>query len=187
MISSQLSHNEMMGSQVKRLLSGVSDHGDQHLAEVETDLVQMNILLGEAIKKLGASFMAIHGALCIQQETVNLLLSGGTPAPECVARLEAIHGEIGQHVNAAVTGLQFQDMTSQLIGRMVEHLAGLRDVFGALDTGSSSVLPESGNEEIIVLLNNLNKVLAERSMVLEGSLRKAVNQRHMESGDIELF
>jgi hypothetical protein len=174
MISSQLSHNEMMGSQVKRLLSGVSDHGDQHLAEVETDLVQMNILLGEAIKKLGASFMAIHGALCIQQETVNLLLSGGTPAPECVARLEAIHGEIGQHVNAAVTGLQFQDMTSQLIGRMVE-------------TGSSSVLPESGNEEIIVLLNNLNKVLAERSMALEGSLRKAVNQRHMESGDIELF
>jgi hypothetical protein len=70
---------------------------------------------------------------------------------------------------------------------MVEHLAGLRDVFGALDTGSSSVLPESGNEEIIVLLNNLNKVLAERSMALEGSLRKAVNQRHMESGDIELF
>lgn len=179
--------NEMMGSQVKCLLSGVSDHGDRHLAEVETDLVQMNSLLGEAIKKLGASFMAIHGALCIQQDTVNLLLSGGTPAPECVARLEAIHGEIGQHVNAAVTGLQFQDMTSQLIGRMVTHLAGLRDVFGALGTGSSNVLPESDQEDIVTLLNSINQMLAQRSIALEGSVRKAVSQRHMESGDIELF
>jgi len=179
--------NEMMGSQVKCLLSGVSDHGDRHLAEVETDLVQMNILLGEAIKKLGASFMAIHGALCIQQETVNLLLSGGTPAPECIARLEAIHGEIGQHVNAAVTGLQFQDMTSQLIDRMVTHLAGLRDVFGALDSGSSNVLPESDHEDIVSLLNSINRILAERSVALEDVARKAVSQRHMESGDIELF
>lgn len=179
--------NEMMGSQVKCLLSGVSDHGDRHLAEVETDLVQMNILLGEAIKKLGASFMAIHGALCIQQETVNLLLSGGTPAPECIARLEAIHGEIGQHVNAAVTGLQFQDMTSQLIDRMVTHLAGLRDVFGALDSGSSNVLPESDHEDIVSLLNSINRMLAERSVALEDVARKAVSQRHMESGDIELF
>lgn len=179
--------NEMMGSQVKRLLSGVSGHGDQHLAEVETDLVQMNILLGEAIKKLGASFMAIHDALCIQQETVNALLSGRTPAPECIARLEAIHGEIGQHVNAAVTGLQFQDMTSQLIGRMVTHLTGLRDVFGALDTGSANVLPESDHEDIVTLLNSINQMLAERSVALEGAVRRAVNQRHMESGDIELF
>ncbi|MDP2025157.1 chemotaxis protein [Sulfuriferula sp.] len=179
--------NEMMGSQVKCLLSGVSGHGDRHLAEVETDLVQMNILLSEAIKKLGASFMAIHGALCIQQETVNLLLSGGTPAPECVARLEAIHGEIGQHVNAAVTGLQFQDMTSQLIGRMVTHLAGLRDVFGALDSGSANVLPESDHEDIVTLLDSINQMLAERSVALEGAVRKAVSQRHMESGEIELF
>ena len=179
--------NQVMGSQVKSLLSGVSDQGDRHLVEVETDLVQMNILLSEAIKKLGSSFMAIHGALSIQQETVNLLLSGGTPAPECVARLEAIQGEIGQHVNAAVTGLQFQDMTSQLIGRMVTHLSGLRDVFGALDTGSSNVLPESNHEDIVTLLNSLNQMLADRSVALEGALRKAVNQRHMESGDIELF
>ncbi|HUW27495.1 MAG TPA: chemotaxis protein [Sulfuriferula sp.] len=182
-----MASSEMMGSQVKCLLSGVSDHGDRHLAEVETDLVQMNILLAEAIKKLGASFMAIHGALCIQQETVSQLLSGGAPAPECVARLEAIHGEIGQHVNAAVTGLQFQDMTSQLIGRMVTHLAGLRDMFGALGTGSSNVLPESDQQDIVTLLNCVNQMLAQRSVALEGSVRKAVSQRHMESGDIELF
>ena len=187
MASSEMMPHQIMNSQVKRLLSGVSEHGDQHLAEVETDLVQMNILLGEAIKKLGSSFMAIHSALCIQQETVSALLSGRTPAPECIARFHAIHGEIGQHVNAAVTGLQFQDMTSQLIGRMVTHLTELRDVFGALDAGSSNLLPESGHEEIAVLLNDINKVLAERRKALDGVLRSAVSQRHMESGDIELF
>ncbi|MHB1247633.1 MAG: chemotaxis protein, partial [Sulfuriferula sp.] len=72
-------------------------------------------------------------------------------------------------------------------GRMVTHLSGLRDVFGALDTGSTNVLPESNHEDIITLLNSLNQMLAERSVVLEGALRRAVSQRHMESGDIELF
>lgn len=180
-------HEKGLNAEVKRLLSGVSDHGDQHLAEVETDLVQMNTLLTEAIKKLAASFMAIHEAVCIQQETLNLLISSGTPASECVARLETIRGEISQHVNAAVTGLQFQDMTSQLIGRMEKHLAGLRDVFGVLDPGGSGMSLESGDEEILTLLNSISRALAERGVALEGELRRAVSQRHMESGDIELF
>jgi hypothetical protein len=46
--------------EIKKLLTGLSEHGSQHLSEIETDLVQTNILLSEAIEKLSASFMAIH-------------------------------------------------------------------------------------------------------------------------------
>jgi len=60
-----------MNTQVMRLLSGVSVHGDQHLAEVERDLVQMDVLLDEAIKKLCTNFMAIHHAVDRQQEALN--------------------------------------------------------------------------------------------------------------------
>ncbi len=171
-----------MNTQVMRLLSGVSVHGDQHLAEVERDLVQMDVLLDEAIKKLCTNFMAIHHAVDRQQEALNGLLAGSIPAAECAARFEALRGEIGQHVGAAVTGLQFQDMTSQLIGRMVQHLAGLRDVFGALDTNGAA-LPESGSEALLALLGDIGSRVGVRS----SGVRSTVNQRHMESGDIELF
>ncbi|MBI3431887.1 MAG: chemotaxis protein [Hydrogenophilales bacterium] len=178
---------ELMNAQVIRLLSGVSVHGDQHLAEVERDLVQMDVLLSEAIKKLCASFMAIHHAIDLQQETLKGMLSAEKAAPEQAARLEALREEIGQHVGAAVTGLQFQDMTSQLIGRMVQHLAGLRDVFGALGTNGSTDLPESGSEEMLAMLSHISDRVGARCTELAGTVRSTVNQRHMESGDIELF
>lgn len=169
-----------------RLLSGVSRHGDQHLAEVERDLVQMDVLLNEAVKKLCANFMAIHHAIGLQQEALKSTVSAGKPAPEQAARLDMLREEIRQHVGAAVTGLQFQDMTSQLIGRMVQHLAGLRDIFGTLVNGTAD-LPESGSEEMMVMLNRISDRVGARCGELTGAVRSTVNQHHMESGDIELF
>ncbi len=187
MFSRESRPDELMNTQVMRLLSGVSAHGDQHLAEVERDLVQMDALLGEAIKKLCASFMAIHHAVDLQQETLKGMLAAEIPAPEQAARLEALREEIGRHVSAAITGLQFQDMTSQLIGRMVQHLAGLRDVFGALGTNGSADQPESGNEAMQAMLNHISNQVGTRCTALGSGVRSTVNQRHMESGDIELF
>jgi hypothetical protein len=178
---------KQLGSQVQHLLSNLSDHGTQHLKEVETDLVQTSFLLGEAIQKLGASFLAIHEAITAQQEAVELLLSGGKPTPELAEKLKVKHQEIGQHVSAAVTGLQFQDMTSQLIGRTVRRVTGLRDVLGDLASGTAALPAHTNIEEIIETLNGINKVLEEQSVKLESALWKAVCQTHMDSGDIELF
>lgn len=181
-----MAREKMLGSQVKHLLSNLSDRGTQHLTEVETDLVQTSVLLGEAIEKLGASFMAIHEAITAQQETIDMLLSGARPTPEMADQLKAKHSEIGQHVNAAVTGLQFQDMTNQLITRTVTRVIGLREVLGEIGTGSSTIT-EGNAEEIIETLGSINQVLEEQSAKLESALWKAVCQTHMESGDIELF
>lgn len=182
-----MTRKKILGSQVKRLLTGVSDHGRKHLIEVEADLIQTTLLLGEAIEKLGASFMAIHAAVCMQQETVDLLLAGGTPTAESVERLKALHDEIGLHVNAAVTGMQFQDMTSQLIDRTMRRVTGLREFLGTLGANGAGMLPESDNEAIVTMLSSINMALAIQSLELKKVLRKAVNQKHLESGDIELF
>lgn len=181
-----MTREKLLGSQVKHLLSNLSDHGTQHLTEVETDLVQTSFLLGEAIEKLGASFMAIHEAVTAQQEAIDVLLSGAEPTPEISEKLKARQSEIGQHINSAVTGLQFQDMTSQLIGRTVQRVTGLREVLSGIGSGSSSI-SDSNAEEIIDALNGINKALEEQSVKLESALWKAVCQTHMESGDIELF
>lgn len=176
-----------LGSQVKDLLSNLSGHGAQHLSEVETDLVQTNFLLGEAIEKLGASFMAIHEAIVAQREGIELLLSNTPHPPEIAEQLRARQEEIGRHVNAAVTGLQFQDMTSQLIGRTVRRVTGLREVLGGVADGSAQLPAGCNADEIIDTLGTLNKVLEEQSVKLESALWKAVCQTHMESGDVELF
>ncbi len=181
-----MTREKVLGSQVKHLLSNLSGHGTQHLTEVETDLAQTSILLGEAIEKLGASFMAIHEAVSAQQQTIDLLLSGATLTPDMAEKLKARQGEISQHVNAAVTGLQFQDMTNQLIGRTVKRVTGLREVLDGVGSGSSGI-SESNAEEIVESLSSINKVLEEQSAKLESALWKAVCQTHMESGDIELF
>ena len=186
MLTQQSLIGESINTQIMHLLSGVSTHGDQHLAEVERDLVQMDVLLDEAIKKLCASFMAIHQAVAQQQEALNNMLANGTSAPEYAARFNVIQDELNRHVGTAVTGLQFQDMTSQLIRRMVLHLAGLRGVFGALDT-DGAVLPESANETLLTMLDHISDRVDARCIALAGGVRSTVNQRHMESGDIELF
>lgn len=176
----------LMNAQVVRLLSGVSAHGEQHLVEVEQDLLQMNVLLDEAIKKLHGSFMAIHHAIELQQDALAGLQGEAMSVPEYAARFETLRGEINRHIGTAVTGLQFQDMTSQLIGRMAQHLSGLRDVFGALDT-QDAALPQSGDDALLAMLNHINDRVDERVSGRAGGVRSTVNQRHMESGDIELF
>jgi hypothetical protein len=177
----------LLGSQVKRLLASLSDHGNQHLTEVETDLVQTTYLLSEAIEKLGSSFMAIHEGVSAQQSMLDLLLSGATATPEIEAKLKDLQGDVARNINAAVTGLQFQDMTSQLIGRTVRRIAGLREVLGVVGSGGAVMLPNSEPDEIVALLNDINKTLEDQSTKLESILWKAVSQTHMESGDIELF
>jgi len=182
-----MTEKKLLGSQVKHLLVNLADHGTQHLQEIETDLVQTNFLLGEAIEKLGASFMAIHAAVSAQQEAIDMLLSGTAPTPEISEALRSRQGELALHINAAVTGLQFQDMTSQLIGRTVKRVTGLRDVLGGIGAGSSDIPSESDVDEFIAALGNMNRLLEEQSVKLESALWKAVCQTHMESGDIELF
>jgi hypothetical protein len=182
-----MARKKILGSHVKRLLTGVSDHGRRHLTEVETDLIQTELLLEEAIDKLTASFMAIHGAVISRQATIDLLLAGGVPSDEDSARLKEMAGEIGGHVNSAITSMQFQDMTKQLIDRTIKRVSGLREFLGTLGAHGADVVPESGSEEIVELLSKVRMALAIQSLELRSVLRKVVNQQHLESGDIELF
>jgi hypothetical protein len=182
-----MTRKKILGSHVKRLLSGVSAHGRRHLTEVETDLMQTELLLEEAIDKLTSSFMAIHGAVGARQDAIDRLLAGGAPSAEDSAQLAGMSGEIGQHVNSAITSMQFQDMTSQLIDRTLKRVTGLREFLGTLGDHGADILPESGSEEIVERLGKVSMALAIQSLELRSVLRKSVEQRHLESGDIELF
>ncbi|GGY31447.1 chemotaxis protein [Pseudoduganella sp. SL102] len=182
-----MNRKKILGSHVKRLLSGVSDHGKRHLTEVETDLLQTNLLLEEAIEKLSQNFMAIHSAVNDQQGTIRLLLDGGTPSLDAKEKLEAMNDQVGTYVNAAITSMQFQDMTSQLIDRTLKRVTGLREFLATLGAHGAEMNPDSDNDEMVELLGKVSMALAIQSLELRNVLRKAVSQKHLESGDIELF
>lgn len=182
-----MSKKKLLGSQVKQLLSGVSDHGNAHLLEVETDLAQTTLLLGEAIEKLGVSFMALHAAISSEQEEVDLIVSSGNVSEESVMRLKLIQGDITRHINSAVTSLQFQDLTSQLISRTLQRCVGLREVLNNLGVVGDDIKHDDAHDDLSVLLRETVMRLEKQSADLQNLLRKAVHQKHLDSGDIELF
>jgi len=182
-----MTRKKILGSHVKRLLSGVSLHGRRHLTEVESDLLQTELLLEEAIDKLSASFMAVHTAVSARQEAIERLLDGGAPTPADRALLTSMAGEVGLHVNTAITSMQFQDMTAQLIERTLRRVAGLRDFLGTLSEHGADIAPETDSDEIVERLGKVSMALAIQSLELRSMLRRSVEQKHLESGDVELF
>lgn len=171
-------------TEISHLLTEVSNHGTHHLEEVEADLLQTTDLLSGAIEKLGASFMAIHQAVSEQQAEIDQLLNTEKVSNE---RVLALREQVSTEVNAAVTGLQFQDMTSQLIARVIKRVNGLRESFIALAEHGENMDPKHEHDEFVKLLQDMSMNLNVRNDALKGGLNKSVRQEDMDSGEVELF
>lgn len=171
-------------TQIERLLASVAEHGSHHLAEIASDLAQTDMLIREAIEKLNASFMAVHEAARAQQEAVTQLLGGASD--DASHRLAEAGARIERGVNAAVTGLQFQDMTSQLLARALLHTDGLRAVLDGLGARSRR-LADGDAAALAGTIAGLNEGMERDNTLLDRKVGKSVRQTHMESGDVELF
>lgn len=174
-------------TELRGLLAAVSDHGMQHLLEVEADLMQTTYLLSEAIEKLSASFLAVHEAVVLQQEEIDALLEVHDLPQEAIDKIGKYRAKIGEEVDLVITGLQFQDLTSQLIARTIRRVNGLKDTLIALGEHGDVMDPEHEHEEIARLLEEMSANLTTSSNALSSGLRRAVDQKNMSSGEIELF
>ncbi len=174
-------------TEVRSLLSAVSDHGRQHLVEVEADLSQTAYLLSKAIEKLNASFMAVHAAVINQQKSLDALMQQHHFTVIETGQIDMFNKIIGEEVNVAVTGLQFQDITSQLLVRAIKRVNGLKDLLQELNTHSDEIDTVNEHHEIAKLLDEMSQSLHTGSHALSGGLRRSVDQQNMASGEIELF
>ncbi len=92
-----------------------------------------------------------------------------------VTELDQLSDEVGHSVNRAVTALQFQDMSSQLLGLMRKHCQQLMQfarVLGSLSPGNSALQ-----------LQQLRQATDE----LKHQPHNPVAQSSMAAGDIDLF
>ncbi len=174
-------------NELKGLMAAVSDHGTRHLVEIEADLLQTSDLLTEAIEKLGISFMALHESVTEQQLFLNGLMLQHSFDATAARKLEVFKEKIGEEVNAAVTGLQFQDLTSQLLTRVDQRLACLKSLLHELGCYSDVVDSEDQHEKIADFLERMNRNLHHSNAMLSGGLRRSVVQQDMGAGDVELF
>ena len=177
----------LIGPALQHLLAALSRQGEVHLKEIKTDLNQTGYLLAQAIEKLGTSFMGIHQALVRQHALIDTLRDGAVLTPALRGELAQLQQQAATHVNAAVTGLQFQDMTSQLIGRVAGHAGALSDVLESVSVQATGLPCGSDAASVQTLLEALNRTLDEKGETQREVVRKTVAQTHMESGDIELF
>lgn len=176
--------NKLPINELRALLAAVSSHGDRHLLEVESDLQQTAFLLNEAIEKLGTGFMRVHD-LIVKQHT--LLMTSGQMDEAMQFAVNEYKEKIGDEVNAVVTGMQFQDMTNQLLHRTIERVNGLKALLQELAEHGYDMDAQREHDDIAKFLVNINEMLHAGSHALAGNLRKAVGQKDMATGDIDLF
>lgn len=174
-------------AEVRSLLDAVSEHGKQHLIEVDADLSQTTYLLSKAIEKLNSSFMAVHAAVTNQQKALEALMQKHQFSTEETSNINMFNQIIAEEVGVAITGLQFQDITNQLLVRAMTRVNGLKDLLEELHAYGGGIDSEYEHNEIAKLLEMMSDSLHHGSHALSGGLRRSVEQKNMASGDIELF
>lgn len=177
-----------IGPQLKELLSTLSDYRIYHLGSMESDLLQVNKLLKEAIETLGSSFMEIGRAVHLQQEMLDALMKNANGSSEQTMKWETLFEVLQNNIASAVTGLQFEDMTTQLVFRVMDRINGMKQVSSILQILNSRITLEEGDDEIADFLEVTSKLLVRQNDKLNGQLSsQIVSQQCLNVGDIELF
>src|SRR5690606_4487233 len=94
---------------------------------------------------------------------------------------------IGDEVNSAVVGLQFHDLTSQLISRTISRANGLRDLLLTFKAHGDGISADHEPGEMARQLAEMGESLKLCSIDPGGESRHSVRQQHLGCGEIELF
>ncbi|MCM1512896.1 MAG: hypothetical protein NC112_07300 [Oxalobacter formigenes] len=172
---------------LQELLQNIAGNSSIHLSEMESDLLQINLLLMEAINKLGTNVVRIGQDVQCQQEIVRQLAESKNYSPFAVEKLDELNREIDVNVASVITAMQFQDMTSQLLDGVLSRVTGLQEMIEEVDKLASEVSGAESEGDIQMMVHATGEAMTQRRHELEELHAKRVSQKHMESGSIELF
>lgn len=153
MNSSHLTDKQALG-----YLLGLSELIQEQIEIACADVVQTGQLLDDAIDQLNASFQALGEGL-IQP----------SPATDT--------SWLVPHVHSAITGLQFHDMTDQLLRRIKIRLQDVQEIV------SNSLVTNEHTTD----WDKSMELLAEQRTAIQKQLRGSLRQTSLDTGDVELF
>ncbi len=156
-------------SQIRRLVGDVNE----------------SLLVAEgSINTLAASDMTY---VMDSKKHVNEMMQELTKINEAIAldslELKRINKQVERNVSVAISTLQFQDMSSQLIGHVQMRLDALQKVAVQMSCGTDKPTRSEYLEQIADCTNSLHKHV----VTLDAKKANPVVQNSFETGDIELF
>ncbi|MDD2913982.1 MAG: methyl-accepting chemotaxis protein [Gallionella sp.] len=136
------------------------------------------------IDKLAANDMTF---VMDSKQHVKAMMNDLTALNETIAgnavELSRINSKVEQNVAVAVSTLQFQDMSSQLIGHAQMRMTALQEVAGEMSKGTDSL----NRDEYLNQISAYNNLLHEHVVTLDAKKSNPVAQDNFSTGDIELF
>jgi len=114
------------------------------------------------------------------QDTMARLEDMNHKTAQAVQHIDELAAQVGGEVDAAVRALQFQDLTTQLVGHTAQRLQTVREIMAGMDMAVRQI------DDIASGLPAAHQRI--RETVRKASARTSpVKQGNMQSGDIELF
>ena len=175
----------VVADEVRKLSNRSTEFSNQILgymgevtASVESAEVEINRMASRDMS------FALESKAGIQQ-MLGALSQINARTTQTVDALSKIAVRVEGDVRVAVTSLQFQDLTSQLVGHMHQRIAALGNAL----SGITAIGPTSadGDEALLHRLDALKQAIHEASERIAASSRSPVKQQQMAAGDIELF
>ena len=138
----------------------------------------------QSINKLAATDMTF---VMDSKQRVQIMMTDLTALNETIAgnavELNLINAKVEQNVAVAVSTLQFQDMSSQLLAHAQMRLTALQEVANEMRKGTDR--PDRG--EYLEQIASYNRSLHEHVVLLDEKKSNPVAQDNFATGDIELF
>ena len=138
----------------------------------------------QSINKLAATDMTF---VMDSKQRVQIMMTDLTALNETIAgnavELNLINAKVEQNVAVAVSTLQFQDMSSQLLAHAQMRLTALQEVANEMRKGTDR--PDRG--EYLEQIAAYNRSLHEHVVLLDEKKSNPVAQDNFATGDIELF
>jgi chemotaxis regulatin CheY-phosphate phosphatase CheZ len=183
----QMTNKTSLAGSLQELLGSVVGNSFIYLSEMESDLLQINLLLMEAINKLGDNVIEIGQSVRYQQQIVKQLAMAGNNSPFELERLEKLGQSVDDKVRSVVIAMQFQDMTSQLLDKVLSRVTGLQKMVEDMEKLASEVSRAESDGDVRMMIRAAGAEMTSQRHELEKSHIDRVSQKHMESGSIELF
>ena len=165
----------------------LSEKTNKFSSEIRMLVGGVNVSLKSAEEMINALAAKDMSNVMHSKKHVYDMMEDLTKLNESLARdsieLGRISNEVEQKVSTAVSTLQFQDMSSQLIGHAQMRLAAIREVAEKLGGGTESV----NAREYLAQIADYGHVLHEHVVSLDSKKSNPVSQDSFETGDIELF
>jgi methyl-accepting chemotaxis protein len=165
----------------------LSEKTNQFSRQIRTLVHNVNQALvsaEESITKLAASDMTF---VVDSKQHVQVMMNDLMELNQTIARnaeeLKKINAEVEHNVAVAVSTLQFQDLSSQLIGHAQMRLQSMREVAGELSRAQATEDPGVYLDQVAAY----NRSLHEHVVQLDQRKSNPVVQEKIDTGDVELF